>query len=450
MNDRQLRAELVQGIAAEHLPTGLLAFYPVFFPPQVETQDLDGSNSDDTYCGYHRNIGTGAATILYGNEPYEPSGCDAGQAPNGDPIVEGAIGTLSHEILEAMTDPADPPAWLDRSGDEIGDICADYFGTSLGSTDPSDPAHTQYNQVINGHKYYTQTMFSNTAFAKFGVGFGCQSTAKAAGPKQAGNQIIFLSDVYPSSLPADGKSTADNNIQAWEKKTNYGVRDHVTLSTHLIQGQGSCGELNKDAGTTDDYGSLDITYTASTHNVVCGIVATESKSGRSSTALVYQGRYRALAPTAAGTFPTTLRAGGTAYFTVTFGNRSGKAIHFATIDFDIFPAKNSSPNVKASQVTLETSTRGRGGPFAPLEVSGTTQGDGAIQGRFVGSTGTGLVIGAHRKVTVTFRVTLAANVPSRGKTPVVSFEAYLDQLNPATASGSTLADTEATDIAITQ
>ena len=101
--------------------------------------------------------------------PYEQSGCDAGQAPNGDLPADGAVSTLSHELIEAMTDPLDPQyAWSDKAGNEIGDMCAQTYGRALGSTDPSDPSASEYNQVINGGKYYIQQMFSNLAYAKFG------------------------------------------------------------------------------------------------------------------------------------------------------------------------------------------------------------------------------------------------------------------------------------------
>jgi hypothetical protein len=448
LTDARIRAELAAAIKQLRLKTGLSAFYPVFLPPRVETQDQDGARSSNVYCGYHGVFGKGAAAVLYGNEPYEPEGCDAGQAPNGSLATDAAITTLSHELMETLTDPAEPPAWLDRSGDEIGDICADDYGPSLGSTDPNDPAHTQYNQVINGGKYYTQTEFSNAAYAKFGVGNGCQPSAKAAARGAVVDRTIFLSDVYPSSLPASGKATADDQILVWDKRTNDGIKDQIALSTHVVDGKGNCGELNKTSGTTDAYGSLDITYTASTDNVICGIVANEAKGGKSSTALVYQGSFRAVAPTASDTFPTSVRAGGTSYFTVTFGNRTAKKLPFATIDFNIFQATNASPNVTAAQIVMGTSIRGRGGPFTELKLTGSTKVDGAIQGRFVGPTGTGLTIPAHGKITVTFGIALAKSVPSRGSKPVLSFEAYLDQLNPATGSGSTLADTESTDVAV--
>ena len=129
--------------------------------------------------------------------------------------------------------------------------------------------------------------------------------------------------------------------------------------------------------------------------MVCGIVAAEGKGGKSSTSLVYQGSFRAVAPTASDTFPTSLRAGGTSYFTVTFGNRTATPIPFGTIDFQIFPGTNKSPNVTAAQIKLATSISGRRGPFSPLKLYGSTVKEEAIQGAFVGPKGIGLTIKPH-------------------------------------------------------
>ncbi len=107
--------------------------------------------------------------------PYEASGCDVGQAPNGNLPADGAVSTFSHELAEAITDPLDSGtsyAWSDGKGNEIGDMCAENFGGALGSTNASHRSGTEYNQVINGHRYYVQELFSNLAFAKSGVGKG--------------------------------------------------------------------------------------------------------------------------------------------------------------------------------------------------------------------------------------------------------------------------------------
>ena len=88
ITDDQLRAELVRITSELGLTTDLANFYPVFLPPGVETQDLDGSTSASAYCGYHRAFDSDTGVIVYGNEPYEEEGCDGGQAPNGDIVAD--------------------------------------------------------------------------------------------------------------------------------------------------------------------------------------------------------------------------------------------------------------------------------------------------------------------------------------------------------------------------
>jgi hypothetical protein len=61
-------------ISDQHLPTGLAYFYPVFFPPGVETMDQDGTTSASAYCGYHRAFGPNSSPTVYANMPYPPSG----------------------------------------------------------------------------------------------------------------------------------------------------------------------------------------------------------------------------------------------------------------------------------------------------------------------------------------------------------------------------------------
>jgi hypothetical protein len=65
LTDQQLRDELTHLTKKLSLPTDIDHFYPVFFAPNMETQDRDGSNSANSYCGYHRSFGTGPSFIDY-------------------------------------------------------------------------------------------------------------------------------------------------------------------------------------------------------------------------------------------------------------------------------------------------------------------------------------------------------------------------------------------------
>ena len=124
---------------------------------------------------------------------------------------------------------SEPAAWNDQTGNEIGDMCASTYGLPLGSTSKSNPGSTEYNQVINGDKYYTQTEFSNLAYSKYGLGKGCsQSEALAQNPKASGSRSgrghdsrIHLLVRSPLNLPADGKSKSE--IRVVEDPQAYGV-----------------------------------------------------------------------------------------------------------------------------------------------------------------------------------------------------------------------------------
>jgi hypothetical protein len=296
ITDAQLRTELGRVTKSQNLPTDLSHFYPVFLPPGVEAMDQDGTTSASSFCGYHRAFGRSPHETVYGNLPFPPkSGCDAGQTPNGNLAADGMVSTLSHELNEAMTDPLlSQPAWIDNAGHEIGDMCSDSYGPPLGSTDSSNPGSSEYNQVINGSKYYTQTEFSNAAFAAYGIGKGCAQDESLAEGATAGSQATSTSsagstqggtttshaeqaqsngslfaEATPTALDADGTSTTKIVVSVADGNGNARAGDHVHFSVGAQSGTGECGTLNASDQTTDDNGYARVTYTASKSNVAC-------------------------------------------------------------------------------------------------------------------------------------------------------------------------------------
>ncbi len=449
ITDAQLRDELTRLVSTLGLQTGLGHFYPVFLPPNVETEDSDGTNSASSFCGYHRSFGSGSAEIVYGNEPFVATNCDAGQAPNGNIAADGAISTLSHELSEAITDPNDPGlAWNDGTSHEIGDICANDYGTPLGSTDSANPKTTAYNQLINGHPYYTQTEFSNNAFQTLGPGNGCaqsegQISAAPSNTPTAVSVSQVFSDATPSSVAANGTSAI--SVTALDDAGNAVPGDQISYSTYTAAGQGNCGTLSTGSAVTDTGGHATATYTGGTDSVVCAVVAVEALGGRSATSLIYQGDTQSSAPTASDTFPRSIEAGGAAStFSTTFTNRSANPIRSARIEFDIYPASNTASEVKASQIHLSYSTAGSSGASKQVDLSGTTGSGGIIYG-YVGPLD-GVTIAPHSTTTVTYHLDLASSVKTDAKSPLISVEAFLDQVNTASGSGTTLADTYATDV----
>jgi hypothetical protein len=146
-----------------HAPTarGLHDIWFVFLPPNVDTCVAPGQCGTNSFAGYHSLSNLGHGPVVYVNIPdplielTPPQGTD----PQGNPEAEAAIDTTAHEAVEAITDP-EGVGWMDPNGFEVADKCENGSqpGTPLGFAANGSP----YNQLIAGHQYYFQTMWSNT------------------------------------------------------------------------------------------------------------------------------------------------------------------------------------------------------------------------------------------------------------------------------------------------
>ncbi|HYL85435.1 MAG TPA: hypothetical protein VE263_14455 [Candidatus Angelobacter sp.] len=115
VSDAQIQQALQGWIGAGTIPAVTAnTLYFVYLPPGV-VSTLGGSASCQQYCGYHNQVN---GTIFYAVEPFITCvGCSFGT------IFNSLTKVSSHELCEAITDPA-LNAWFDpNSGDEIGDIC---------------------------------------------------------------------------------------------------------------------------------------------------------------------------------------------------------------------------------------------------------------------------------------------------------------------------------------
>lgn len=112
------------------------------------------NTSTFVFCAYHGSVDfQDIGHVLYSVEPFQNvRGCSVAQpSPNGA-LVDSTSSTLSHELIETITDP-DGTAWFARSsliefGAEIGDICESAFGT-YGAF------------LISGKSYAIQPEYSN-------------------------------------------------------------------------------------------------------------------------------------------------------------------------------------------------------------------------------------------------------------------------------------------------
>ena len=111
--------------------------------------------------------------------------------PRAIPDAEVVVDIAAHETNEAMSDP-EGTGYMNPNGWEIGDMCefGPQDGPPLGSATDGSP----YNQVINGHQYLIQEMWSNAGgdqpkrrYAELRSGHAEQPepAAAAAGPPDA-------------------------------------------------------------------------------------------------------------------------------------------------------------------------------------------------------------------------------------------------------------------------
>ena len=178
ITDAQVQAEVDRVIQSTHGTRGLHDLWFVLTPPDVDECAGDGVCGTSAFAGYHSvsNLHHHGLTIYgIGIDPIiEIGGFPTGQDPNGNPDAELAIDVVAHEVNEAMSDP-EGAGWMDPNGGEIGDKCdlAPERGTPLGY---AGPHQSPYNQVLGGHKYLIQEMWSNDDH-------GCvQATTKTSNP----------------------------------------------------------------------------------------------------------------------------------------------------------------------------------------------------------------------------------------------------------------------------
>jgi PKD repeat protein len=175
LTDPQIQAELEHFVASHHLKTDLSHEYFMLTPPHVEGCFSSDANATPPYggcsageaanlalfCAYHQNTSL-SPMLIYADDPFDATnpGCEDGNNPTGN-IAGGEInGGLAHEQNESITDPIPNDAWTNgfgaEQGEELADVCVGQFGTPLGTHHGA-----MYNQVINGHFYWFQEVWSN-------------------------------------------------------------------------------------------------------------------------------------------------------------------------------------------------------------------------------------------------------------------------------------------------
>jgi hypothetical protein len=160
VTDAQVQREL-DGLIGAHGARGMSNVWFVMLPPDVDECISLGSCGTTAFAGYHSEFDLGRGVTIYSAIPdpqiefTPPPGSD----PEGNAEAEETIDTVAHETIEAVTNPVGN-AWMDPNGFEVADKCENgpQQGTPLGYATDGSP----YNQLINGHPYLIQDIWSNS------------------------------------------------------------------------------------------------------------------------------------------------------------------------------------------------------------------------------------------------------------------------------------------------
>lgn len=281
--DKQLQEELSTFIAENSLPKGPSQLYFVLLPHNVATclpEVVEGKQvcSNNFYCAYHSYVSPGTANeIIYADIPFSlldssfAKGCQSDghaeiQLPNGDKgtsntetrFADVALKYLSHEYIEAATDPLVnfETAWVDEEGLEIADKCNGIpfeeeeegepgfdkhaFTPTLGGSAVSG---TLFNQAIDTGHYYLQSEWDNAGEACLMKPLSLGTGSFAVPSATAGSPVGFTgsaTDPYGSLDPiwtfgdgegAEGVSPTHTYALAGEYTVTMTPKDSLTGST---------------------------------------------------------------------------------------------------------------------------------------------------------------------------------------------------------------------------
>lgn len=284
LTDAQLQTEIGRFILANSLPTGTGANAPVYFivtPATVNIciQGTGCASSLNGFCSYHSSFTDSSHSVLYAAIPLffdgasstqnpklcQSDGTSEVQEPNAD-IADVSIKYMSHEYNETITDPVDGGGWWDtRSGNEDGDNCNFYGPTSAPAQGENPDAFlptlggspgegTLFDQLINGHPYYTQTEWSNG-------NLDCESQ-----PVNATLAPAFATSVQSGDTvtldPSGSSSSGGYSSTTWSFGDNSGsfVQGGPVPVSHTFPGPGA---YTVTLQLVDSYGNL----TAVSHTV---------------------------------------------------------------------------------------------------------------------------------------------------------------------------------------
>jgi len=263
VTDKQIQAEIVNQIKANGWPTDPAsapeAQYLIYTPKGTATCMGIGECSPKEYCAYHgqiTGISPGGKVATYSNLPYVQE-CDSEQAPSGVGGNADADGTLDseiHELVESATDPSESTGYTDSKGYEVADKCVETeagplsppetYGTPLGG---SLSEFTAFNQLIGGHSYYTQQIWSD-------------APTKTPASTEAAGCVARIGPTPSFTAPASGQT---GHLVSFDGTGSYDISEPIT-GYAWTYGDGTPIDTSSGASTSHFYskaGTYQVTLT---------------------------------------------------------------------------------------------------------------------------------------------------------------------------------------------
>ena len=272
VTDGQIREEILKQIEVNHWPTDPAsapeAQYLLYTPNGVATCELVGKTAEcapEVFCAYHSEIteiGPEKKVAVYSDLPYA-SDCDSGQAPSGvdgNKDTDGTLDSEIHEIVESATDPAPDTGYTDENGEEVADKCTspiseeqpEIYGTPLGGSLAED---TAFNQLIGGHTYYTQQIWSQQP----------TQTPTSANEKEPAGCAARIGPTPSFIVPASGET---GHAIAFDGSASYDISAKITTYEWSF-GDGSPVDITSGGNPTHTYlkpGVYQVSLTVSDSN----------------------------------------------------------------------------------------------------------------------------------------------------------------------------------------
>ncbi len=398
ITDEMVHAEVSRLLDQGKLTATDNSLFFFFFPAGYSVDQGGGTLSCQVFCGYHGSFTRNASNVYYAIIPDFSTDCATGC---GSTALDGLYETVSHELVESVTDSdvaQNDLAWYDDANGEIGDICGGFGGTASGEIVQlmwSNEAHgcrdhkgTGLDTIVVSPAEQTVQAGSSTTFS-----LSLAGNAGAADLEIDGLPTVITSPgidggapgFLPTPLSAGASATATLDVDATARSTDYtffatatdsiGVVHYVQPTIHVVGAAPTITSIAPATGPSEGGTSVTITGTN------FGLGSTATVGG-----IDAQGGY------VGGT-------GGTSFTLTTPSHAPGAAtIIITNLNDGAHPASSSTPFVyttgTAPTVTKVTPNAGATGGGDFVTILGTNFGSNAtvtIGGNLVTAQNEGVV-----------------------------------------------------------